>query len=297
MIVALVKAGKRIGITANSHKVITNLLNEACEVAQKSGTSLSAIQKSDSEDVSKHPFVRVTSDNADVVRGLATGEASVVAGTSWLWARDDMTGAVDVLFVDEAGQMSLANALASSRASSGLVLLGDPQQLDQPTKGVHPPGTRDFGVLGHILGGHATIDEHQGLFLEETWRMHPDVCRFVSDTFYEGRLRSKPELSRMRLDAPTPVDGTGLRFVPVEHNGNQSASAEEAEMVARLVERLTEPGSTWTDPAGVVHALRLEDVLIVAPYNAHVAILRKRLPGARVGTVDKFQGQEAPVVI
>ena len=205
-------------------------------------------------------------------------------------------GTVDVLFVDEAGQMALANVLACAAAANGLVLLGDPQQLNQPLKGVHPPGT-DASSLGHILGPRATIGPEQGIFLEETWRMHPDVCEFISEVFYDGRLGSRSALARQRLDAPAPLGGTGLRFVPVAHRGNRSESPEEVEVVAGLVERLARGGCSWTDQAGVVHPLGLNDVLIVAPYNAHVARLKKRLPGARIGTVDKFQGQEAPVVI
>lgn len=297
MIVALVDAGKRVGITANSHKVITNLLEHVCRAARETGVQLRAIQKNDNEDGCRDPLVRVTDDNDEVLRALAGGEARVVAGTHWLWSRPAMVGAVDVLFVDEAGQMSLANVLAAAPSCNGVALLGDPRQLDQPIKGVHPAGTA-VSALGHILGDRVTIGADQGLFLEETWRMHPDVCAFVSETFYEGRLRSRADLSRIRLDAPDPLGGTGLRFVPVEHTGNQSASPEEVEVVARLVQTFVGGGSTWTDRHGVTHRVGLDNVLIVAPYNAHVGLLRKRLPdGARIGTVDKFQGQQAPVVI
>jgi uncharacterized protein len=298
MIVALVKAGKRVGITANSHKVITGLLDEACEAARRERVSLRAIQKPDKEgdDASEDPLVTVTKDNAAVRDALAQRTANVAAGTSWLWAREDMAGTVDVLFVDEAGQMSLANALACAPAAGGIILLGDPQQLEQPQKGVHPPGV-GASALGHVLGGAATMSADRGLFLEETWRMHPDVCGYISEVFYEGRLRSRPDLSRIRLDGPEPLSGTGLRFVPVEHRGNQSESVEEAEVIAGLVDRLVGGGFTWTDRHGEVHPLERKEILVVAPYNAHVALLRKYVPGIVVGTVDKFQGQEAPVVI
>ncbi|MGA3124272.1 MAG: TM0106 family RecB-like putative nuclease [Polyangiaceae bacterium] len=297
MIIALVKAGKRVGITANSHKVITNLLNHVCDAARDAGLQLQAVQKNDGEDGSRDPLVRLTDDNDEVLRALTGGEAKVAAGTHWLWSRPAMVGAIDVLFVDEAGQMSLANVLAAAPSCNGIALLGDPRQLDQPIKGVHAAGTA-VSVLGHILGDRVTIAADQGLFLEETWRMHPDVCAFISETFYEGRLRSRTDLSRIRLDAPDPLGGTGLRFVPVEHTGNQSASPEEVEVVARLVRTFVGGGSSWTDRHGVTQPIGLDDVLIVAPYNAHVGLLRKQLPaGARIGTVDKFQGQQAPVVI
>ncbi len=298
MIVALVKAGKRVAITANSHRVITNLLDEACKAARKANVKLCAVQKQGGEegDGSGDASVTLVTTNAAVRAALDDGTANVAAGTSWLWSRSEMVGAVDVLFVDEAGQMSLANVLASAPSANGVILLGDPQQLDQPQKGVHPPGV-SVSALGHILGGAATMSPERGMFLEETWRMHPDVCRTISEVFYDGRLRSRPELSTQRLDAPGLLAGTGLRFVPVEHTGNRSESTEEADVVARLIHDLTSKGATWTDRDGVTHALRREHILVVAPYNAHVALLQKRVPGARIGTVDKFQGQQGPVVI
>jgi superfamily I DNA and/or RNA helicase len=208
-----------------------------------------------------------------------------------------MAEAVDVLFVDEAGQMSLANVLADSTAAKSIVLLGDPQQLDQPQRGVHPPGA-EASALSHLLNGRATIGEDQGLFLAESWRLHPDVCKFTSELFYDNRFESRPENSIQRLSAKGPFDGTGLRFVPVDHNGNQSESPEEAERVSEIVEQLLQDGTTWTNKKGEVAPLLLKHILIVAPYNAQVSALAQSLPaGARVGTVDKFQGQEAPVVI
>jgi uncharacterized protein len=207
-----------------------------------------------------------------------------------------MAGAVDVLFVDEAGQMSLANVLAAAPAARTLVLVGDPQQLDQPSKGIHPPAM-PTSALAHLLGGEATLAEERGLFLEETRRMHADVCGFVSEQFYEGRLRPRPELARIELAGPAHVAGTGLRFVPVVHRGNRSESPEEAGVVARIAATLLDGSAAWTDSEGVRRPLTTKDILIVAPYNAHVALLKKRLPGLRVGTVDKFQGQESPVVI
>jgi predicted RecB family nuclease len=307
MIVALARAGKRVGITANSHKVITNLLDEACRAADAAGVSLRAVQRGRGleDETSRHSGVAIANDNADVVAALTSGRANVAAGTAWLWSRAEMMSRVDLLFVDEAGQMSLANVLAASPSARGLVLLGDPQQLDQPQKGVHPPGTA-VSALGHVLRGAPTLRADQGLFLEETWRMHPDVCGFISEAFYDGRLRARADLATLRLDAPAPWGGTGLRFVPVSHRGCQSASREEARVVAQIVRGLIgderdhgercEP-STWTDRLGRRHRLTLDDILIVAPYNAHVALLREAIAGARVGTVDKFQGQEAPVVI
>jgi uncharacterized protein len=207
-----------------------------------------------------------------------------------------MAGSVDVLFVDEAGQMSLANVLAISQAASSVVLLGDPQQLDQPQQGVHPPGA-EVSALAHLLNGRATIGPNEGLFLAESWRLHPEVCAFTSEVFYDGRLASRPENQSQRLNASGPLDGTGLRFAPVAHAGNQNGSLEEVERIAEMIEQLLSNSATWSNKKGDELPLRLKDILIVAPYNAQVSALAQRLPaGARVGTVDKFQGQEAPIV-
>ena len=153
-------------------------------------------------------------------------------------------------------------------------------------------------ALGHLLGESATIDPSSGVFLDHTWRMHPDICEFTTEQFYEGRLRPRAELGRQTVVGPGPLAGHGLRFVPVDHAGNTNASAEEAECVAGLIRELLDARATWVDSQGVQKRLTLDDVLLVAPYNAHVAVLRSTLPAdARVGTVDKFQGQEAPIVI
>lgn len=163
-------------------------------------------------------------------------------------------------------------------------------------QGTHPEGT-DVSALNHLLGEHKTIEWEQGLFLEETWRLHPDICGFTSELFYEGRLKSRPGLDSQRIVSDGPLNGSGLRFLPVTHTGNQSASPEEANKVYALVRDLTDGNSRWIDKDGNEHVLTLEDILIIAPYNAHVFELQERLPGARIGTVDKFQGQEAPIVI
>jgi superfamily I DNA and/or RNA helicase len=191
--------------------------------------------------------------------------------------------------------MSLANVLAISPAAESVVLLGDPQQLDQPQKGVHPPGA-EVSALAHLLNGRATIEPGQGLFLGESWRLHPDICSFTSEVFYEGRLNPRPENAQQRLNVTGRLDRTGLRFVPVNHSGNKSDSPEEVETIAKLIDELLSSGATWTNKKGVTVPLDLKHILIVAPYNAQVALLGHRLPKARVGTVDKFQGQQAPIV-
>jgi superfamily I DNA and/or RNA helicase len=201
-----------------------------------------------------------------------------------------------VLFVDEAAQMSLADVLAASQAAKGLVLLGDPQQLDQPMQGSHPEGT-DVSALHHILAGQQTISPYQGLFLEETWRLNPSICAFTSEIFYEHRLQSRPDLERQAILSSGQFRGAGLRFFPVVHDGNQNSSPEEADRVRDIVAEILRSDTSWTDRTGREQKIGLNDILIMTPYNAQVFELQERLPGARIGTVDKFQGQEAPIAI
>ena len=296
MIVELVKGGHRVGIAAISHKVISHLLGEACQVAREAGVAFKAVQKPNETDGCPDESVQQLDDNALVLEALKSGRALVAAGTGWLWARSEMHQSVDVLFIDEAGQMCLADVLAVSQAATSCVLLGDPQQLDQPQRGVHPPGV-DGSAFRHLLGQHATILPEQGLFLAETQRLHPDVCGFISELFYEGRLLSAAGNEKQKINAKGRLSGTSLRFVAVSHSGNQNESMEEVNEIAKLIRELLDGESTWTDRRGRVSRLTLDDVLVVTPYNAQVSALREALPkGAHVGTVDKFQGQQAPVI-
>jgi uncharacterized protein len=192
--------------------------------------------------------------------------------------------------------MSLANVLALSQAAKNLVLLGDPQQLEQPLKGSHPEGA-DLSALEHVLAGAKTIPAEKGLFLEKTWRLHPAICRFTSELFYENRLHSREGLERQNIEGHPWLGKAGLWFIPVHHDGNQNASPEEVERVAGIIDTLIKPGVNWINDEGLSRPLRLENILIVAPYNAQVSDQAARLPKACVGTVDKFQGQQAPVVI
>lgn len=315
MIVRALAEGKRVGVTATSHKVISNLLTEVCTAAREDGVAVRGIQKADEDQWCGAGDVEATGDPKSVRPAMDSGEKQLAAGTAWLWAREDMVGAVDLLFTDEAGQYSLANALSVAPSTAALVLLGDPRQLEQPQQGVHPPGA-DVSALDHLLRGEATVPPERGLFLDHTWRLHPDICAFTSEIFYRSRLESRPGLERQAVrtpssddagppspdgaGAPSPesvLNGSGLRLVPVSHEGNQSESPEEAEVVRSLVSAALD-GGTWTDDEGEEHDLGIRDILVVAPYNAQVKTIAERLPdGARVGTVDKFQGQQAPIVI
>jgi len=193
--------------------------------------------------------------------------------------------------------MSLANALAVSQAARSLILLGDPQQLDQPLQGTHPPGA-DRSALAHILDDRATMPPDLGLFLVSTWRLHPELCAYTSEVFYDDRLETRPHLARQRLIARgSRADGTGPRVLASPSVGAGNESAEEAEAVADLARSLVTGGATWIDGEGFERRIGWEDILIVAPYNAQVTLIQRNAPLARVGTVDKFQGQEAPISI
>jgi predicted RecB family nuclease len=296
MICELVRHGKKVGITAVGHKVIRKLMDDVLKAAHEMGVAgITCGHRMDTDHAGNGPIKEI-GDNAEAMRELQGGNIKVLGGTSWLWSRAEFMASVDVLFVDEAGQMSLANVLACASAGVSLVLLGDPQQLEQPQKGSHPEGS-DISALAHLLDGGRTISPDKGLFLRETWRLHPKICSFTSELFYEGRLVPVNGLERQKIEAAQPFDGAGLWFVPVFHEGNQSYSLEEIERVASVVEDLVREDSGWIDRVGIRRSLTRDDILIVAPYNDQVNRLKDRLPGAKIGTVDKFQGQEDAVVI
>ncbi|HEY7130911.1 MAG TPA: TM0106 family RecB-like putative nuclease, partial [Candidatus Limnocylindrales bacterium] len=304
MILALLAQGKRVGITGTSHKVIGNLIQAVRKAAIDPASpgygrvDLRIVQRGDKGKVLDDPAILRGKDNPAVRAALDDGRANLAAGTSWLWASAKMVDAVDVLFVDEAGQISLANVLAMARSTGSLVLLGDPQQLDQPLQGTHPPGA-DRSALAHILDGRATMSPDRGLFLETTWRLHPDLCAYTSEAFYDDRLEPERHLAGQRLNAAVAsVDGTGPRILGLPTTGADNESPEEAAAVAGLVQGLVDGGATWIDEDGAERRIGWNDVLIVAPYNAQVAMIQRLLPAsARVGTVDKFQGQEAPISV
>ncbi len=245
--------------------------------------------------------------NSRIADLLDAGAVDLVAGTPWLFARPELSERLDAVVVDEAGQLSLANVLALSHAAPNLVLFGDPRQLSQPVKGTHPRGA-EASALGHLLGDHATIAPETGLLLDTTFRMHPLIADFLSGMSYDGRLHGVPGLERQEVLATGvegDLSGSGLRWIPVRHRGNGTVCGPEAERVAALVAGLL-AGGTWRDRHDRVARLTPADVLVIAPYNQQVHRvrheIRRRLPGpageaVQVGTVDAFQGRQAPVVI
>ncbi|PWT71234.1 MAG: recombinase RecB [Bacteroidetes bacterium] len=297
MIVEAIKAGKKVGITALSHKVIIGLMTKVLNAADAMGVPVSAMRRVKEKSDDPDPRIREETDNDGVARALSTGLVNLVGGTSWLWARHEMENSVDVSIVDEAGQLALIDTLAVSQAATNLVLLGDPQQLRQPQQGSHPDGT-EVSALQHILSGDQTIHENKGIFLDTTWRMHPSICKFDSELFYESRLNSKPGLEYQRLEGDAEFEGAGLFYRPINHDGCQSSCPPEAEYIQQLIARLTHGTVRYTDKDKRTKVLTTGDIKVISPYNAQVNLLSTLLPnGVQIGTVDKFQGQEAPVII
>ena len=293
MIAELAKAGKKIGVCAISHKVIANLLSKTHERLADTEIHVAHRRSKPSDDYPAGIEI-LKNTKAGIA---AVDEGKIVGGTAWLWSNAEMEGKLDYLFIDEAGQMSLAIALAASRSAKNLILLGDPQQLEQPQLGSHPEGA-EVAALNHLIDGCATIAQDRGLFLDKTWRLCPSICKFTSQQFYDGRLESQAGLERQEVFGNSPFVGRGLIRVGVEHEGNQNRSYEEIEVISTILDQLLDGNHTWADVDGELKTITENDILIVAPFNAQVNALQKELGDrGRVGTVDKFQGQEAPVVI
>lgn len=290
---ALVRSGKRVGITAMSHAAIDNLLGATLEVFDEKGDrdQVRVLRRGDKPKSGALDGVKYESSSAKA----ENDDYNLVAGTTWLWSRAGMRPhPVDYLVIDEAGQLALADALASANAARNLILLGDPLQLAQVAQAEHPGGS-GVSVLEHVLGEHATLPNSDGVFIAVTRRMHPDVCSFISSQIYEGRLTSHESCARQGTRF-----GTGLRWLEVRHTKSSTESSEEVRVVAEQIASMI--GTPWTNQHGIEAPLDADEFMVVAPYNDQVQLLQSTfrenpvLAGVQVGTVDKFQGREAPVV-
>lgn len=300
VILGLLRAGKKVGVSSNSHHAINNLLAAVETRADEAKFSFRGLKKSGQDDESAvlaGPCIQLESDKNKLLDKWQAG-ASLIAGTAWLFSEPGLTSQLDYLFLDEAGQVSLANLVAMGMSARNLVLMGDQMQLAQPVQGQHPGHSGD-STLDYLLNGLATIPADRGIFLSQTWRMHPAVCSFISEAVYDSQLTSATgtENQRLSLDGKKPgIPEAGLYFHPVEHTGNGQDSPEEAEAVAELFNYFL--GQSFSDKNGRPGKIGIDNILVVAPYNLQVNRLKQVLPeGARVGTVDKFQGQEAEIVI
>jgi predicted RecB family nuclease len=305
----LLAAGKRVAVTSTSHKAIHNLLHkvEACMAQRR--TSFHGLYKHTGNGSEYRSHLA-----APCIESVASNEAfdsdgyQLAGGTGWLFAREELAGRFDYVFIDEAGQVSLADALATSLCARNVVLLGDPSQLAQVSQGKHPLTAGD-SILAHLLGGDQTVKPHRGIFLDVSYRMQPEICEFISDAMYENRLHAA-EQTRSHGVSTGSQEYAGLYFAGIEHAGNSSSSVEEANaIVARILSLLADGrvvDSQPADRAGVARAVTARDIIVVTPYNAQRRLIVERLrdagvdvdphTGVGVGTVDKFQGQEAAVV-
>ncbi|MGP7959695.1 TM0106 family RecB-like putative nuclease [Sanguibacter sp. A247] len=299
VIAKLVAAGWTIAVVAQSHAVVENML--AGIVA--AGVDRADVGKKNAQgDTDDHPWTRLTDSASGSIEAFLAdhaGRGCVVGGTTWTFCapKNAPADGYDLLVVDEAGQFALANTLAVAGAARNVMLLGDPQQLPQVTQGTHPEPV-DTSALGWLMNGHATLPEHLGFFLAESWRMHPALCEPVSRLSYERRLHSRPGVPEHRSLVGTHP---GITVVEIDHAGRTTASPEEAAAVVDVVRSVV--GATWIPGKDQPGRLATDaDVIVVAAYNAHVQLVRDALDtagfaGTRVGTVDRFQGQEAPVAI
>lgn len=299
----LLERGKRVAVTSTSHKAIHNLLHKVESCISGRGRTFRGRYKhsgSGSEYTSRlaTPFVQSIKDN----EALDGDDYQLAGGTSWLFAREELAGKFDYIFIDEAGQVALADALAVSQCARNAVLLGDPSQLAQVSQGRQPVHAGD-SVLQHLLGDARTVPPHRGIFLDLSYRMQPQICDFISDVMYENRLEPAPATASNRIE----IEGrsyAGLYFAPIEHAGNSGSSIEEANEIVRQIALFRAHGmlrdSQPQESAGIPRPVTDRDIIVVTPYNAQRRLILQKLRDAglivEVGTVDKFQGQEAAVV-
>lgn len=301
----LLESGERVAVTSTSHKAIHHLLHkvEACMIER--GRSFRGRYK---HTATNPDSVYTSQTGSRFIESAHSNEAfdgddyQLAGGTAWLLAREELTGKFDYLFIDEAGQVALADALAMSLCAKNVVLLGDPSQLAQVSQGQQPPHVGD-SVLAHLLGDEQTVPPHRGIFLDVSYRMQPEICAFVSDAMYGDRLKPAPSTTMHRL-AIDGQDLAGLYFVRVNHDGNSSSSVEEANEIVRQIALLRARGrvvDSWpAESDGRPRSITDRDIIVVTPYNAQRRLILGKLReagiGVAVGTVDKFQGQEAAVV-
>ena len=300
LIVHLHRMGYRIGVTAVSKKVIEGMLKAIHKSGQKLEYSPRLIMKRTRKDCPEN-IQPVSSPQKFIDQVLGDNDRPIGGDTAWRWSDPQLYQKLDYLVIDEAGQMSLAYVLAAGMSAKNIILLGDPQQLEQPQQGAHPEGV-GVSALEHYIGVANTISPDRGLFMPQTWRLHPTICEFVSTLYYNNRLEAKMHTTKHRITGHPQIQSCGLYLVSVQHEGNRNKSLEEADAIDELVRSLITGSVQWSefDPEKgriTTGSISEKDILIVAPFNGQVNLLKSRLPDMEIGTVDKFQGRQAPIVI
>lgn len=293
IIARLLKSGKRIGISSNSHKAIDNLLAKIEEVALQENINFNGIKKDTNDDAFEGEFIKKykgkTSD-------IDFANNNLFAGTAWLFSDESLIDQLDYLFIDEAGQVALANIASISNSAKNLILVGDQMQLGQPIQGTHP-GEAGKSILEFLLQEESTIASNRGIFLGKSYRMRPEICNFISKSFYDGRLKSDNSTALRKLELQnSDLPNQGIHIIHANHQNCSQKSIEEGRIIKNKYQELL--GQEFTDKDGIKRQITIDDMLVVSPYNVQVNYLTSILPkGAKVGTVDKFQGQESPIVM
>ncbi len=318
---ALVSEGRRVGVMAVSHRAISNLMakalsmigadEESCGVLKIGGSvnDLTELQKVAGESSAGGSLlsVRQLRGASSLKKDGLRPDELLIGGTAWAFSNSELVNELDVLFVDEAGQLPLAQLAGASRSASSIVLLGDQMQLPAPSEG-HHPGESGASCLDYLLRGAETVPPDMGIFLPITYRLHPSLCKLVSELSYRGLLKPHPSTSQRSIELATggktssssllaPRLTNGVQFVGIEHEGNSQSSIEEVEAIQTICKQLLDDG-IFIDGDEAKRPITPSDILVVAPYNLQVRALEAALPDSvRVGTVDRFQGQEAPIVL
>ena len=295
IIIELMKAGKKVGVTSNSHEAIKTLLIAIEQQAVDQNYEFSGMRKSKSSDKHEWKFIR----NVTTGKPLNMDSYSLFAGTSWFFVDPRMNKTLDYLFIDEAGQVALGTTIANATSADNLVLIGDQMQLSQPMRAKHE-GYAKMSSLDFILGDDDTISADKGIFLNVTRRLNKKICNYISTSFYDSRLTSDPITETRSVNLKlNPIKDEGLFYVPIDHNGCSQRSDEEADLVEKTYNKIINKEFKVGDTTGKISA---KDIMVVAPYNAQANNIRERLKkkfkdDVRVGTIDLFQGQEAKVVL
>jgi superfamily I DNA and/or RNA helicase len=308
IITKLIASGKKVGVTSNSHEAIKNLLSRIERIAFDKKISFLGIRKAsegddnNQNDVQKPVIIRAEK-RSEKAKPEANPEVTLFAGTAWYFADKSFDFQLDYLFVEEAGQLSLANLIAIGMSAKNIILVGDQMQLSQPTQGVHP-GSSGCSILQFLLHDdiesdieQQTISPEKGVFLDMSYRMRPEICDLISKIFYNDRLHSHPTAAMRQLSLDDiGLSGSGVKLIIHEKEGVGKKNVQEAQIVKDMYLSLI--GKIFIDHSQIKKEIGLDDILVISPYNLQVDYIKSILPqGAKVGTVDKFQGQEAPIVL
>jgi len=298
-ILKLLELGKKVAVNGNSHKVINNLLARVEQLAIERKFNFYGIKKSsfsDEETLFNGKFIKDVQSDEEFIKAVGTKGAVLFAGTKWHICKPYYNKKIDYLFIDEAGQISLSDVVAMGSSCKNIVLVGDQMQLGQPSKGVHP-GDSGKSILDYLLGDLDTINENRGIFLNKTYRLDPKINNFISDNFYESRLIADENNSTRKVISKNKSFSTsGIYYIASEHSDNSQKSEEECQIIKKLYKDFI--GADFIDLNQKKRKITDKDILIISPYNVQVNYLKSELDEkAQVGTIDKFQGQEAPITI